>query len=172
MEKVVLYYFISSPSLWHWKLTGSAVVGAGGCRANEGWACTLTDGTSVFMYGIPQVILWVPCPIVLPWKKENTTNLPSPAGERDRAEQQTDPSEVPGGFTQGLRGVAEREQYPTARGRGAGGISALFLLSPGEFGAPQSQGGARGPAQDGARRFPSRAVCPPALWQFMLGSRE
>lgn len=82
-------------------MASGAVVGTGGCRANEGRVCTLTDGTSVFMYCIPQVILLVPCPIVLPWKKKNTTNLPSPAGKRDPTPKQDNrrtPSTASGGF--------------------------------------------------------------------------
>lgn len=155
MEKGSLCYFISSPSLWHWKLAGSAVVGAGGRRANEGWACTLTDGTSVFMYGIPQVILRVPCPIV-PWsKKENTTNLPSPAGGRDPTPKQSS-RRTPARFWGFYSRATRREQWQTARGRGARGDLSPVLAVPWKIQGCPEAGGARGAAQP--RRWTERAV--------------
>lgn len=50
----------------------------GGCPANEGQVCTLTDGTSVFMYRSPRDILLVPCPIVCRERTKTQQMSPDP----------------------------------------------------------------------------------------------
>lgn len=152
MEKVVLYYFISSSSLWHWKLTGSAMVGAGNCRTNEGWARTLTDGTSVIHVGLPPshfVSSLSYCAVV---KEGKHSKPPQPRrwkGPDPRAEQQTGPSEVPGGLTGGLRGVA----VPDSEGQRCWGRSQLCSCSPLEkSGLPRAREVLRVPCSRSAGR--------------------
>lgn len=96
------------------------------------------------------------CLVLLCSREKRKTQQTSPApllnGTRPPSRAADRPQRCSWGFTRGLRGVAEAEQCPTARGRGAGGISAPFLLSPGKWGAPQRQGVLRGRRSRGAGR--------------------
>lgn len=160
-------------------MASSAMVGTGGCSANEDWVCTLTDGTSVFMYCIPKS--FCDCLVLLYCHErgKNITSLPSPTGKRDLCPKQNDkrtPVRCLVGFTRGLHGVAEHKKC-------WGEIQALCpwgCLSPCQVRCPQGKGGFR--AAEGSCcvpwRWTERAACRTGpfvlrqLWQFMLGSRE
>lgn len=151
-------------------MASSAMVGTGGCSANEDWVCTLTDGTSVFMYCIPKS--FCDCLVLLYCHErgKNITSLPSPTGKRDLCPKQNDkrtPVRCLVGFTRGLHGVAEHKKC-------WGEIQALCpwgCLSPCQVRCPQGKGGLQScwrillcaVALDGAGSVPNRAVCPPAV---------